>query len=317
MKNLSEATVRRVNNVINRKLKFDQARTNRVAQKLEQVQQSLNSKIDALNEDIANRLSNANYEDLIKLEIEKQSRISSLEKAYLKSEKLIEIIPFAELDDEMTKRIKRTSTNGQVALSKMQIQIQQAKQQREVEYKDQVASWARDEFVMRHKEEFKKYVQNYNLHVKNSNLTGEQYRKNFVTFMKNTTDEQRVNNEIDTLQIKHNIEENVSAEIYCEAYEEEYKNFIAERNAQSSTGQLDPNSEIAKCYYYAHCQKTNPVQVDKFKKYSNERRKLKIKERIENDRLPKHEKKTIKIKKQSKQQAVAPMQTAQTSGLTA
>ena len=102
--------------------------------------------------------------------------------------------------------------------------------------------------------------------------------------------------ELDTYKVKHHVEENVESEVFCAENADEYKAFIEERNKNSKTGQLDPSSEIARCYYYAHCKKNNPKMVSDFKQLSSKKCKEKAKERIEDGTLTTHEEKIIKTK---------------------
>ena len=68
-----------------------------------------------------------------------------------------------------------------------------------------------------------------------------------------------------------------------------------------------PNSEIARCYFYAHCKKDNPLRISNFKRYFAKKTAEKAKEHVENKTLVTHDKKIIKTKGSHKNIETAPV----------
>ena len=92
-----------------------------------------------------------------------------------------------------------------------------------------------------------------------------------------------------------------------------YLEFIAERNANSTTGELDPASELARCYFYAHWKKENPLRIDTFKQCYAKKNIGKAKQRLAEGKLVKHERKIIRGKGAKKTaEATASVDTEQT-----
>lgn len=321
---LSQGVVRRANNVKQREANFDKERSLRISQKIEQTQQKLSTKVSQLSSEIEQGSKTASYEDLIILKVKNERRIKQLQIAYEKSGNLAEVIPYSELDEKAVKRIETASRDGQVAITKMEIQLEQARQKKESEYKKQVETWARDEFISVHKTEYLDFINDKFTKVvkgkKQLTANSKVVDAAFMEYMETSSNKESIEREMDTYRVKNNIEESASAEVYCSENEEDYKKFVEERKAH------DLSEEMAKCYYYAHCKKQNPVEIEKFKQKTRKKREEKLRERVEQDNLPKHEKKKElarnKGKKQSKESektsavAAAPAP-APTIGLTA
>ena len=133
----------------------------------------------------------------------------------------------------------------------------------------------------------------------------------FQTMCKDAGKVESYKKELETYKVKHHIEENIEAETFCEINNEEFLKFIEKRNAESKTGMLDPNSELARCYFYAHWKKENPLRVGNFKRYFSKKNLEKAKERIANNTLTKHEPKVIKSKGARKTAEASATQTSQ------
>lgn len=325
--NLADASVRRVNTTDNRKMAFDQTKAQKITKQIADTQISLNDKLATLVSEVDASVNNLGYEDLVKLQLQKQSKISSLKKAYSYSgsDKFMDIIPFAELDESAVNQIKQTAYAASIKLETVNLKIQHAKQQKEAEYRNQVKSWARQEFAQRHNKAYVEFVdKNYKKVTKTGKVvvTAEAsvIETSFVEYMKQTTDNDKITRELDVLEVKNNVEESVTAELYCEEYLDDYKAFIEERNAQSTTGQLDPNSEIAKCYFYQHCQRTKAKNVSDFKLLKADSCKTKLKDRLQSGLWPKREKSKVDVKKSSNELKTAKGRVvgrSQSAGLTA
>ena len=301
-KTLSEATVRKVSTTQNRRIIFDKAKSVNATMVIQQEQEKLKEKVAIIGKSVA-ELDNAGYEDLFMLELKTDNELKTIKAEHKRLEEAVKRVPHAELNEDGVKNVKSALIEVSVSSEKVAKRIKHSKQDMQDEYRRQVKSWAMDEFAEKHKKDYKEFIsQNYTTTLKNGKryltATSDVINNAFVAHMKQTADKGSVARELETYEVKHNMEDNVASEVFCEVNNEEFIKFIDERNASSTTGQLDPNSEIARCYFYAHCKRENSLRIDNFKRSFDKKVKEKARTRLEDGTLTKHpDKKVVKISK--------------------
>lgn len=301
-KTLSEATVRKVSTTQNRRILFDKSKAVNAVMLIEKEQERLQGEIAKLGNKVA-QMDKAGYEDLFVIESKTDAELKAIKAEHRRLEDAVKRVPHAELNVDGIKNAERALVGMSVASAKIGKRINQSKMDMQDEYRRQVKSWAIDEFTSKHNKAYVDFIsQNYTAIARNGKryltANSDVINNAFVAHMKQTTDKLSVSRELETYEVKHNIEDNVASEVFCNVHNEEFIKFIEERNANSTTGQLDPNSEIARCYYFAYCKKENPLRIDNFKRYFDKRVKETARTRIEDGTLTKHkDKKVVKISK--------------------
>jgi hypothetical protein len=316
--NLSDSSVRRIKTSHNRRLEYDKRVNANFVSLTRNQQNEVADKLDKLQDKGERYRRIQDYEKLFKLSLTLQLEEEKFNKDCDDIKKRIENTPNAELDeDESIKKAQEELDELRVRYVKQHKLAENAKKSMEKQYNTQVRDWALEEFAQTHKAEF-------DLHKKlKDGLEKTVLLQDFFDVMCRNKDKAKsYKNELETYKVKHHVEENIEAETFCEVNDEEFKKFIEERNSKSKTGQLDPNSEIARCYFYAHCKRENPAKIDKFKTYFAKKINQKAKERVNNKTLLKHDKNIIKSKGAHKtaEMSSAPVSSSvapATAGLTA
>lgn len=288
---LSEGTARCASRADNRRVEYDRARAAQVVQKIEEKQAELAEGVARLSEK-STIAKDATFEDVFIAQAEVAKKAQTYREAYARVGEVADQIPHKELDEDATKRIAQSTQAAQVTITKSEKQIQQEKQDREAAYRRDVEYWALEEFAKTHKTEFQQYRKGVMKSAKGS-MVMKTLLRGFFDSMKvaDKDNAESYNADLEAYEVKHHMEENVDAEVFCELHDEEFRKFVDECNSgRETTDQLDPNSEIARCYYYAHCRKENPLRIDNFKRYFDKRVKAKAAERIATGTLSKHEK---------------------------
>jgi len=296
---LSDASVRRINTTSIRRMEYDRRVNEQFISVTQTQQQQVGKKVEDLKTDGERYLRLRDYEKIFRLEIALQAEEEKFAEDCKAIEKRMASVPHPEMlteediksaQDELDTIRSRYATTRKLA--------ERAKGAMEKKYDAQVREWALEEFARAHKTEYawhQKYMRQ--ISGKDAQLDERSVQLAFFQSMcKNKDKAESYRSELETYRVKHHVEENIEAETFCEVNNEEFLRFIEERNAQSSKGALDPNSELARCYFYAHCKKDNPLRISNFKRYFAKKTTQKAKERLEQGSLVKHDKKIIRSK---------------------
>ncbi len=304
---LTENTAREVKRTEMRELAFDRREVANALESNARKQQNIERAVGELSNDTKLSVRYKDYETSYKMMVALELKEEQFIKDCKTMEDIINSTPNPELSEQSIVEAIKKLEETKVSFAKQKRIALNAKKSFEKNYGEQVKNSALEEFATTHKTDYltyRRYVEG--LSSREAKLDETSIRIGFYHDMckKHAEKTDSYELELETYKVKHHVEDNIVAEVLCEENREEFEKFIAERNEKSKGSQLDPNSEIARCYYLAHCKKVDPISVDKFKTISNRKCKEKAKQRLVEGTLTKHEKfKLIKTNKTEKGQS--------------
>lgn len=295
---LEGAIAKKVNTTVTRRVEFDNNVNNKVLALAEAKVKEMSLANEKLNDSVKDATKIKDYESAFIMSTALDVKRDEFEKDCNEVKRIIDATPYKELSAKKSKSLmdKVEGDEGlKVSYDAKQKKAKFVKNVFKNDYTSKVKSWALKDFAEAHKAQFATYEEKFTTlsHglVKDEALM---YAPFFYEMSKDKEKAESYANELETYKVKHHIEDNVSAEVFCEVNHEDFEKFIADRNAQSKTGELDPNSEIARCYYYAYCKKGNGLRIENFNKLFAKKIKEKAKERLNNKTLTKHDAKQDK-----------------------
>ena len=294
---LNEVTAQKVNSLEQRRLEYDKTRNAEAITTVSAHQATVKQGVDKIQTERKNAMRTRDYESSFKLALEIESKASQFELDCKKVETDAKKAPNVELNVDATNKVLEDMTATRVNYAKQKKIAERSKQAFEKDYQIQVKDWALKEFAETHKSQFAWYSKFF---TRVSNGVGNDPALMYASFYQEMSKDKEKSEsyakELDAYKVKHHIEENISAEVFCEIHREDFEKFIAERNAKSTKGELDIDSEIARCYYYSHCKQQNPLRIEKFNTYFAKRCRARAVEKFEQGTLAQHEEKVIKKK---------------------
>lgn len=295
---LESAIARKVNTTITRKAEFDNNVNKRHLVLAEAKVKEMTLANEKLNDRIRDITKIKDYESAFIISTALDVKKDEFKKDCNEVKRTIDAIPYKELSTKKANSLldKVEGNDGlRISYQAKQNKAERMKSMFENAYTSQVKSWALKDFAQAHKSKFVKYEANF-VQLSNGVVKDEAlvYAPFFYEMSKDKEKAESYRNELEAYKVKHHIEDNVNAEVFCEINHEDFEKFIADRNAQSTTGELDPNSEIARCYYYSYCKKRNSMRIENFNKLFAKKIKQKAKDHLTNGTLTKHDAKQDK-----------------------
>ena len=287
---ISDATARKVDTTAMREVRFASKVSHNYVNDLRNEQQQISQRVEELSEESKVYRHVRDYERLYRVSLALQAEKDVFNENCQNLETKMDNVPFEELQVDTTTQIENELDLARAQYKAEEIKVDKAKKIFEKGYERQVDYWAYADFAKRYKREYERHVKFMKRSVGNIEISEQSLQASFYTEMckDNPSRAESLKNEVETYKVKHHIEENVSAEVYAEVHSDEFARFIDERNAKSELGQLDPASEIAKCYFYAYSKRENPLKVQQFNRYFKKKCNERAKQRLMDKTLGVH-----------------------------
>ena len=168
---------------------------------------------------------------------------------------------YPELNPEKKSEVNDSVEDLRVDASKAHKQARSACDAQRAAYKREVQTWARADYVAAHQAEFDKFAKTYLSKSENRGKSADTIMWAFVEAAKNgpqgaTKAERKlaraqVEQEMRAYQVANNVEELVRADAVCALESGDYIAWVNKHNSDSNNTQLDVNSDLARCAYYA------------------------------------------------------------------
>lgn len=268
--------------------------SNRVAQRVDKMQEhltKLSNIVQGLKTNVNTVVKNRDFESAYILGAQMRIKDREIAKNCKDAREYMENTPCSELAksqiDGAIDSIVDTSAQSKAQIKKA-LKLQGVNSVRE-KYAMEVEKHAYEEYARQHKSEFKSYVLALQTLSRGmaSIRESQLYSAFYSDVCKSAKRKKAAESEVETYKTMYNIEENVAAEVYCEQNTEDYAKFIQNFNEKTGAN-LDANSELARCRYYAHCKtvRKSVVKDEEFMRKVDE----KAEERLQKGLLKPHEK---------------------------
>ena len=315
---LADASAVRANSTFGRRLEHDKKRSVKALGVAEEMQTNLSQGVSNLTETTATLVADKSYEEAFKVGVALKAQQKQFREDCLDVEAQVKVVPNAELITSDAKGVLDKVNDTKVKKAVIDKRIDHIEKMREVEYKRQVEQLANDELVANHNKEYKAYVAQIQAKAGQSvKLPESGLKASFVRQLKSGKKKESVERELATLKVKHHIVENIEAEVHCEQDSEQYIKFIEKKNIESKGAILDPDSELAKCYYYAECKNANPREIERLKKDPEFAKKFQeiAEKRLKKGALGKHDDKKAQSKRTADKSKEAKLEDKKTTEL--
>ncbi len=283
-----------------RRLRHDAMIAQSEFEQVKDQQQNIDNEIMSIKDRSAIAIKQGNYELAYMLQTEIKSKEQQYKDELARSKKNIEGRLYGELTSGQGGDLSKRLDKLMVVSRTIDKRLQTAKEVAQREHERRVKLWASEEFVSKHSKEFNDYVDDLRKKAPNLNFDNENvvrgvvasFTSNMLSKEINANDDQReiYQEQMDMLMVKHNIEENVAAQAYCEDADvkAKYEEYCAKNPS------LKP--EEARLWFYAKRKREDAVAVDKFKKANKDKLEECAVKRLEEGKLKEHQKKDRKLK---------------------
>ena len=295
-----DALASRVDTKAMRQMKHDKKLAETKLKKVQKIVAGLGDEIDSRVDHLKEAARSKSYKQALAVKTKLESENEQVKEICNKNEGTANKTKYVELIQSQKDAVVSSLNAVRVENARQVKVVGSVERIARAEHKRQAKQLAIDEMVALNPNAYKVYCNNMQLQA-NGKATETGLKASFVRELierndkrAKTQDEKTVSNLFDALQVKHNIEENIAAEVYCADNPEEYEKFAVQHK-------LDPNSEMARCSYYSRCKLERPRDMEIYKASSTYKEKAhKVAEkRVKDNTLDKHD----EVQKRTQRQA--------------
>lgn len=286
----------RISKSDNRQLMHDNKTANDGYEKLAARQDELDNKVGALQGRADIVAASKDRERAYILRIEAKRDEQEFDNNCKEQERLIKKVPNGELIESSSKQASDRLNDTQVARKVASKKCDEATKENDNKYKMQIESWAYNDYISQHSDEFKYFLSQEPSDLdKNDEEINKYLKAKFVKYMQTMEGSKEVvTAEIAALRVKHNLEESVVAEEYCEQDKEEFEKYARDRIDLNTAS--DEEKQNIMCAFYAESKRKDPVAIDKFKKDNQDKIDNRAVKRLEEGKLQEHKGKESNLK---------------------
>ena len=274
---LSEATARVITVGDNRQVEHDRQRNANQIQITTKKQQLVRDGIQNLSDERQSLVRRAigDYEAIVELAAKVDEKQQIFETDCAQIEQMRDTIPYPELETKAMTEIETQLQQSQVEFEKQKMLIERARKDSERQYQQQVRETALSRFAEAHSKAYERYIESMDRNFDEVETSEFIDQASFFTEVCRRAGNkgdlaEHYKMELETYKVESHIDDNVYSQLFAETNKEELARFVEDYNAQNFKP-IDVDSEFARCAFYAHWKKQNPLRIQNFERYNSKR----------------------------------------------